>query len=260
MPRMGRTFHARAVAWWRRCHADPEKRTFRRIGLVSFGVVGGSVLLAKVTQETPVAGVVRPLAITTFGLAALTLLVVVILMGEQVVEQMDASDPMRVHHGGAYGPRIKWFLRELGSQGRAWVTSLPARVVALRHDVTRESLARFSLAAVEALRGVPPPGVGPPRGAGRLGRMNAAPPPPPEPDAQAAQADEVASPSPKARRRALTASELQDRPTSAAPARSSRAGAAPRGTAVRASRRRRPIGTAASRTGRVSNAVRRSTR
>jgi hypothetical protein len=244
------TARARAVAWWRRCHADPEKRAFRRIGLVSFGVVGASVILAKVTQDTPVAGVVRALAITMFGLAAIALLAVVIMMGEEVVGEMDATDPTRVRRGGAYGPRIKRFFRDAGSQSRVWVRSLPARVVALRHGFTRDSLARFAVASIDALGGVPPAGVAPPRGAGRLARMDAAPEPSSEPDAGApSQARE------QARRRALTASELAERSSSTAAARR------PNATrASRAPRRSRRSERAAARGGRTSDTGGRSTR
>jgi hypothetical protein len=242
------TARARAVAWWRRCHADPEKRAFRRIGLVSFGVVGASVILAKVTQDTPVAGVVRALAITMFGLAAIALLGVVIMMGEEVVGEMDATDPTRVRRGGAYGPRIKRFFRDAGSQSRAWVRSLPARVVALRHGFTRDSLARFAVASADALGGVPPAGVAPPRGAGRLARMDAAPEPSAEPDAAATDPAQ-------ARRRALTASELAERSSSTAPARRPTAAGA-----SRARRRSRRSERAAARGGRTSDAGGRSTR
>jgi hypothetical protein len=240
MAQRGMTVRARAVAWWRRSHADPDKRAFRRIGLVSFGAVGASVILAKATQDTPAAGVVRALAITMFGLAALALLGVVILMGDEGVEEMDATDPLRARRGGAYGARVKRFFRDAGSQSRAWVTSLPSRVVALRHYLTRDSLARFAAAAAQALRGVPPAGVGPPRGAGRLARMDAEPQPPQQEEAQ---------------RRALTASELVEHTRSTAPA--------PRPTAARASRAPRPIrrsGRAAQRAGRTRNAGGRSTR
>ena len=190
MPRRGRTARARAIEWWRRCQADPEKRDFRRIGIVAFGVVGASVLLARVTQETPVAGYVRALAITMFGLATIALLAIVLLMGEEMVDAMDASDPMRVRRGGAYGPRVKRFFRDLHSASRAWIASRPAKVAALRHDLTRDSLARLAAASAAALGGIPPADVGPPAGAGRLGRAKRRPPPPPEetpapPDAQA---------------------------------------------------------------------------
>jgi hypothetical protein len=246
MPRRGRTVRARAVAWWRRNHSDPEKRVFRRIGLVSFGVVGASVILAKVTQDWPAAGVIRAFAITMFGLAAMTLLGVVLLMGEEMVDEMDASDPLRARRGGAYGPRIKRFFRDVGWSGRAWIKSLPAKVVALRHDVTRDSIARFAAASTDALAGVPPAGVAPPRGAGRLARTIAAPEPPPE--------SVPHDPTEPARRRALTASELAEREAPTAPRRT---------TTVRSSRAPRPTRRskrAAPRGGRVSNAGGRSTR
>src|SRR5215831_18928340 len=112
MLRMVGNLRARAVAWWRRSVADPEKRDFRRIGLLAFGVVGASVVLARLTQDTAAAGAIRALAISVFALAAIALLGVVILMGEEVVDEMDASDPMRARHVGAYGPRVKQFLRD----------------------------------------------------------------------------------------------------------------------------------------------------
>src|SRR5262249_20898091 len=90
-----RDLRAHAAAWWRRSHADPSKRDFRRIGLLAFGVVGASVVLARLTQDTAAAGAIRALAITLFALAAIALLGVVILMGEEGVGGMGASDPLR---------------------------------------------------------------------------------------------------------------------------------------------------------------------
>jgi hypothetical protein len=204
---------ARAVAWWRRSLADPEKRDLRRIGLVAFGVVGASVVLARLTQDTAAAGAIRALAITLFALAAIALLGVVILMGEDVVDEMDASDPMRARHGGAYGPRIARFLRESRHETWAWITSIPGKVRGLRHELTRESLTRMAATSVEALGGVPPADAGPPPGAGRLARPTA---PSPEPDADPAASGDPAprraAAPPRSRRRALTASELSDRP------------------------------------------------
>jgi hypothetical protein len=155
-----------------------------------------------------------------------------------------------VRRGGAYGPRIKRFFRDAGSQSRVWVRSLPARVVALRHGFTRDSLARFAVASIDALGGVPPAGVAPPRGAGRLARMDAAPEPSSEPNAGApSQARE------QARRRALTASELAERSSSTAAARR------PNATrASRAPRRSRRSERAAARGGRTSDTGGRSTR
>ncbi len=174
------TARARAIEWWRRCQTDPEKRDFRRIGIVAFGVVGASVILAKVTQETAVGGYVRAFAITMFGLATIALLAVVLLMGEQMVDAMDETDPLRVRHGGAYGPRVKRFFRDLRSASRAWITSRPAKVAALRHELTRDSLARLAAASGAALAGIPPADAAPPEGAGRLARVKSEPPPPPE--------------------------------------------------------------------------------
>jgi len=229
MLRMVGNLRARAVAWWRRSVADPEKRDFRRIGLVAFGVVGASVVLARLTQDTAAAGAIRALAITLFALAAIALLGVVILMGEEVVDEMDASEPMRAQHGGAYGPRITRFLRETRHETWAWVTSIPGKVRGLRRELTRESLSRMAATSVEALGGVPPPDAGPPPGAGRLARPKA---PSPEPEADPAAWGEPASPPrraaapARARRRALTASELSDRPAPAGRRRPARRSAA----------------------------------
>jgi hypothetical protein len=202
MPRLGMTARARAIEWWRRCRTDPEKRDFRRIGVVAFGVVGASVILAKVTQETPVGGYVRAFAITMFGLATIALLAVVLLMGEEMVDAMDETDPLRVRHGGAYGPRVKRFFRDLRSASRAWIKTRPAKVAALRHDLTRDSLARLVAASGAVLGGIPPADAEPPDGAGRLARVKNAPPPSPEeePAEPSAQTVTQAEPSPAARR------------------------------------------------------------
>ena len=252
MPRRGATLRARVIAWWRRSHTDPEKRAFRRVGVISFGVLGGSVVLAKIAQDAPAAGPIRAFAITMFILAAITLLAVVLLMGEEMVDAMDESDPLRARHGGAYGPRLKRYFRELGLSARTWFTSLPANVEALPHKVTRENLARFAAASAAALGGVPPAGVPPPRSAGRLARPRREPPPPPE-DVPASPADDAEpEPTPPARR--------------LPGARSSRSGSpvvARRPIKVRSSRRRRPTRRserAAQRAGRGSNAGGRSTR
>jgi hypothetical protein len=251
---------ARAIEWWRRCQTDPEKRDFRRIGVVAFGVVGASVILAKLTQETAVGGYVRAFAITMFGLATIALLVVVLLMGEEMVDAMDETDPLRARHGGAYGPRVKRFFRDLRSASRAWIASRPAKVAALRHDLTRDSLARLAAASGAALAGIPPADAAPPEGAGRLARVKSEPPPSPErePAEADAQTDTQPEPSPAARR--VEASRF-----TAAAARSSRSGqpvVARRPSKVRSSRTPRPSrrsGRAAPRAGRTSNAGGRST-
>ena len=256
MPRRGTALRARAIEWWRQCQADPEKRDFRRIGVVAFGVVGASVILAKVTQETAVGGYVRAFAITMFGLATIALLAVVLLMGEEMVDAMDETDPMRVRHGGAYGPRVKRFFRDVRSASRTWIKTRPAKIAALRHDFSRDSLARLAAASGAALGGIPPADAPPPDGAGRLARPDSTPPPEEEPERPDAQTDAQAEPSPAARRVAA----------SRAAARSSRSGqpvVARRPIKVRSRQTSRPTRRserAASRAGRASNAGGRSTR
>jgi hypothetical protein len=255
MPRRGRSFRARALGWWQRSHADPEKRAFRRIGLISFGVVGGSAVLVKISQDAPAAGAIRAFAVAMFGLGAITMLGVVVLMGEEMVDAMDASDPMRASHGGAYGPRLKRFLHEARHSARTWFTSLPANVAALRHRLTRESLARFVAASGTSLGGIPPADVPPPRSAGRLAQPER--PSPPPPDETPASPTEPASTQPEP--------APLGRHTPAA-ARSSRAGSpvvARRPIKVRSSRTPRPARRserAAPRAGRGSNTGGRSTR
>jgi len=256
MPRRGTALRARAIEWWRRCQTDPEKRDFRRIGVGAFGVVGASVILAKVTQETAAGGYVRAFAITMFGLATIALLAVVLLMGEEMVDAMDETDPMRVRHGGAYGPRVKRFFRDARSASRTWIKTRPAKIAALRHDFSRDSLARLAAASGAALGGIPPADAPPPDGAGRLARPESAPPPEEEPERPDAQTDAQAEPSPAARRVAA----------SRAAARSSRSGqpvVARRPIKVRSRQTSRPTRRserAASRAGRASNAGGRSTR
>jgi hypothetical protein len=228
-------FRARAVAWWRRSHADLQRRDFRRVGLSAFGVVGGSVVLARLTQDTAVAGAVRAFAITVFALAAIALLGVVILMGEEVVDEMDASDPMRARHGGAYGPRIKQFVRAVPRETWAVVASIPGKIGGLRRSLTRRSLSRMAVVSVDALGGVPPVDVRPPHGAGPLAQPIAVPP-----ESDSGSSDDPTEPGRRAaaplraRRRALTASELSDRP----PVTARRRAAEPR-SARRARRTRR---------------------
>jgi hypothetical protein len=251
---------ARAIEWWRRCQTDPEKRDFRRIGVVAFGVVGASVILAKLTQETAVGGYVRAFAITMFGFATIALLVVVLLMGEEMVDAMDETDPLRARHGGAYGPRVKRFFRDLRSASRAWIASRPAKVAALRHELTRDSLARFAAASGAALAGIPPADAAPPEGAGRLARVKSEPPPSPEREPAEADAQTDMQPEPSEAARRVEASRV-----TAAAARSSRSGqpvVARRPSKVRSSRTPRPSrrsGRAAPRAGRTSNAGGRST-
>jgi hypothetical protein len=255
MPRRGRSLRARALAWWQRSHADPEKRAFRRIGVISFGVVGGSVVLAKISQDAPAAGAIRAFAVAMFGLGAITMLGVVVLMGEEMVDAMDASDPMRASHGGAYGPRLKRFFREARHSAWTWFTSLPANVAALRHELTRESLARFVTVSGTALGGIPPADVPPPRSAGRLARPKRQPPPRPDetPASTAEPASTQPEPAPLGRR-------------APAAARSPRSGSpvvARRPIKVRSSRTPRPARRserAAPRAGRGSNTGGRSTR
>jgi hypothetical protein len=260
MPRRGGTVRARAIEWWRRCQADPDKRDFRRIGMVAFGVVGASVILAKITQDTPAAGYVRAFAITMFGLATISLLAVVLFMGDEMVDAMDETDPMRVRHGGAYGPRVKRFFRGLRSASGAWIKSRPAKVAALRHDLTRDSLARFVAASGAALGGIPPADVAPPAEAGWLAGPERASSPPTEHAPAGPDAQTGTQPGPSQAARRVEASRV-----TAAAARASRSGqpvVARRPSKVRSSRTRRPARRskrAASRGGRATNAGGRST-
>jgi hypothetical protein len=173
---MAANLRTRAVAWWRRSQADPAKHDFRRVGLIAFGVVGASIVLARLTQNTAAASAIRALAITLFALAAIALLGVVILMGEEVVDEMDASDPLRARDGGAYGPGVKRIVGKARRESRAWISSVPGRIRGMRRNLTRKSLSRMAATSVEALGGVPPSDAGPPPGAGRLARPTAARP------------------------------------------------------------------------------------
>ena len=156
--------------------------------------MGASVILAKVTQETAVGGYVRAFAITMFGLATIALLAVVLLMGEQMVDAMDETDRCACATAPT-APRQAVLPGPPGAS-RAWITSRPAKVAALRHDLTR-FLARLAAASGAALAGIPPADAAPPEGAGRLASQERAPPPPEqEPDAQAGTSE----PSPAARR------------------------------------------------------------
>jgi hypothetical protein len=181
----GRKIYRTALAKWQHFRADLTRQQLRRIGIVACGTVVVSVILAKVTQNTFAAGLVRAFTITVFALAAITLLFVVILMAEEVVHELDETDPMRARDGGAFGPKIKRFFRVLRRATGAWLSSLWATLAAWRRELTRESVARFTRSSVVALSGVPPADVAPPQGAGHLARPDRAPPPPaPEPTAR----------------------------------------------------------------------------
>jgi hypothetical protein len=174
-------------------------------------------------------------------------------MGEEMVDAMDASDPMRASHGGAYGPRLKRFFREARHSAWTWFTSLPANVAALRHELTRESLARFVTVSGTALGGIPPADVPPPRGAGRLARPKRQPPP--RPDETPASTAEPASTQPEP--------APLGRPAAARSPRSGSPVVARRPIKVRSSRTPRPARRserAAPRAGRGSNTGGRSTR
>jgi hypothetical protein len=180
-----------ASARWRQLRAWLTRERLPRIGIVAVAAVAGSIVLARVTQSTAVAGLVRALTITVFGLAAITLLAVVIFRGDEVVDDLDATDPMRVREGGALGPKIKRFFQLVRRTTRAWLSSVWASIVGMRRDLTRQSVVRFAHASVVTLGGVPPADVPPPRGAGHLARLDRAPPPPePEPTARERAASE----------------------------------------------------------------------
>src|SRR4029450_12690680 len=74
---------------------------------------------------------------------------------------------------------LKRFLRALRTASRAWVKSRPAKVAALRHDLTRDSLARLAAASGAALGGIPPADVPPPAAGRRPPRRVLRPPRPP---------------------------------------------------------------------------------
>jgi hypothetical protein len=181
----GRRIYRTAVARWQHLRAGLTRQQLRHIGVVACGAVVASVIVAKLTQNTFAAGLVRAFTITVFALAAIILLAVVILMAEEVVHELDETDPLRARDGGAFGPKIKRFFRVLRRATRASLSSLWATVVAWRRDLSRESVVRFAHASAVALGGVPPADVAPPRGAGHLARPDRAPPPPaPEPTAR----------------------------------------------------------------------------
>jgi hypothetical protein len=252
----GRRIYRSAIDRWQQFRADLTRRRLRHIGVVACSAVVASVILAKLTQNTFAAGLVRAFTITVFALAAITLLAVVILMAEEVVHELDETDPLRARDGGAFGPKIKRFFRVIRRATRAWVSSLWATLAAWRRALTRESVVRFAHASTVALSGVPPADVAPPRGAGHLARPDRAPPPPvPEPTARERT---PAAPGVVDRLRTHT-NRLRRRVTRRRPARSSSGAPKPaasnRPGQVRSSRPLRPTGRsrrAAPRTGRTS--------
>jgi hypothetical protein len=177
--------HRAAVVRWRQLHGWLTRERLRRIGVVAGVAAIVAIVAVRIIGGGIVGVIVWSLAVTVLVLAAFTLLGVVIFMNEELVDEFDATDPMRARDGGAFGPRIKRFFGNAIRGIRADLSSAPEGVAALRKGVTRNSVARFAHASAEALGGVPPADVPPPRSAGHLARPDRAPEPPePEPTAR----------------------------------------------------------------------------
>ena len=160
----------------------------RRTGVVSCGVLIGSLVLARVIAPTG-SRLLLALVFIVFVGAVVTLFAVVIAWSQASGDEIEATDPVRVTSSGVIAGTMSRLWRNVaaGAQraSRVWlssaasiVTELASRlgrmVAALRHDVTRDAVARWVRAAAVALSGVPPPDVKPPASAGRLARPRAA--------------------------------------------------------------------------------------
>jgi hypothetical protein len=147
----------------------------RLTAVVAFGAVIGSVVLAKATWgETGRPGIATPLAFMVLFVATITLLAIVIVMCQRLVDEMDAQHPLRVRKRGVVLRGIKALLRGsfalAARASRAWLDWVTSVFVLLRREVTREAVEQWAHDTVIAFSGVPPAGVSPPRYAGRLAR------------------------------------------------------------------------------------------
>jgi hypothetical protein len=164
----------------------------RRTGVVSCGVVIGSLVLARVIAATG-SRLLLALVFIVFVGAVVTLFAVVMAWCQASGDEIDAADPVRETNRGVIAGTMRRLWRNVaaGAQraSRVWlssaasiVTGLASRlgrvVAALRREVTRAAVARWVRGAAVALSGVPPPQVSPPASAGRLARPRAAPGPP----------------------------------------------------------------------------------
>jgi hypothetical protein len=137
----------------------------------------GSVLLARSTWG--VSSRLGPATVVAFivlFVAAITLLAVAIAACQSVVDEMDASDPLRVRKHGVVARGVKAMFRRAfalsARASRAGLRWLSSTVAASRREVTRDALGQWTRAAAAGLSGVAPAGVPPPSGAGRLARRD----------------------------------------------------------------------------------------
>jgi hypothetical protein len=160
----------------------------RRTGVVSCGVLIGSLVLARVIAPTG-SRLLLALMFIVFVGAGVTLFAVVLAWCQASGDEIEAADPVRVTNRGVIAGTMRRLWRNVaaGAQraSHVWLSSaasivtglasqLGRMVAALRQDVNRDAVARWVRAAGVALSGVPPPEVKPPASAGRLARPRAA--------------------------------------------------------------------------------------
>lgn len=149
---------------------EPKHVLLRRVGTVAVAYVVGSIVLAKFTWGSRGPGIVTPFAFAALFLAAVALMGVAIVHSQDLVDEMEASNPPELRKRGGFvravNPMLSTVNAKLRRALREWRAWVGPR---LRRELTRESFDRRIRALARALSGVPPAGV-PPSHVGRLTR------------------------------------------------------------------------------------------
>jgi hypothetical protein len=165
-----RRAYALVTEWWRRLSMLPKHVLLRRVGLVGFIGVVGSIALAKLTWGSSGPGIATPFAFAALFLAAVALMGVAVVHSQDLVDELEASHPPRVRNRGRFARAVNPMLWTVSARLRRASRRWRARVAStLRREVTRESLTRRLRALASALSGVPSGGVSP-AAAGSLAR------------------------------------------------------------------------------------------
>ncbi|HYU40167.1 MAG TPA: hypothetical protein VEM59_10075 [Acidimicrobiia bacterium] len=171
--RIGRA-HALVTEWWRRLSMLPKHVLLRRVGVLGFVGVVGSIALAKLTWGSSGPGIATPFAFAALFVAAVALMAVAVVHSQDLVDELEASHPPRVRNRGAFARVVNPMLWTASARLRRAFREWRARVAStLRREATRDSLTRRLRAVASALSGVPPGGLSP-AAAGSLARPIAA--------------------------------------------------------------------------------------
>jgi hypothetical protein len=165
-----RRAYSAVIGRWRRRSMDPKHVLLRRVKTVAVSYVVGSIVVGRLTWGSHGPGLVTPFAFAALFLAAAALMGIAIIHSQDLVDEMEASNPPELRRRGRFVRVMNPMLSTANAKFRRASREWRARVGrAFRRAASREGLVRSTRALARALSGVPPAGTSP-RNAGRLGR------------------------------------------------------------------------------------------